>query len=377
MVGHHHHILEVVDLCLDALQHSGDAVPLPDHNYGEDAGTPWGIGRSRHRSPIVDREALEGNNPRRSRAVRMTPEVVLLSGGVGGARLARGFEHLPGIDTTVVVNVGDDDTLYGLSVSPDLDTVLYTLAGVEGAHGWGRAGDTMVLMEHLSALGVDTRFRLGDADAALNLYRTMRLGAGGPLHEITSALAETLGIRSRILPATNDVLRTEVRIGPDQWIAFQEYFVLRGHRDEVLGLRFTGSDRAGAAPGVVEAIRAADAVIITPSNPPLSIWPILAVTDIAEAVGQATRVMAVSPLFGGRALKGPADRVMASLGLPPGNVGVQAAYDGLLHDLFIDTDDREDRAELAALGIAVHVGPTRIAQKEQAIAFAGGLLELL
>ena len=123
----------------------------------------------------------------------MNADVVLLSGGVGGARLARGFEHLPDVNSTVVVNVGDDDTFYGLSVSPDLDTVLYTLAGLEGPQGWGRAGDTMVLMEHLSTLGLDTRFRLGDADAALNLYRTMRLAAGDPLHEITAALAETLG----------------------------------------------------------------------------------------------------------------------------------------------------------------------------------------
>ena len=307
----------------------------------------------------------------------MNADVVLLSGGVGGARLARGFEHLPDVNSTVVVNVGDDDTFYGLSVSPDLDTVLYTLAGLEGPQGWGRAGDTMVLMEHLSTLGLDTRFRLGDADAALNLYRTMRLAAGDPLHEITAALAETLGVRSIILPATNDVVRTRVRTGPDKWTPFQEYFVLRGHRDEVLELQFAGAEGATPAPGVVEAIRAADVVVITPSNPPLSIWPILSVGDIAEAMGQAGRVMAVSPLFGGRALKGPADRVMASLGLPPGNAGVLAAYDGLVDDLFIDTGDREDRSGLAAPGISVHVGSTRIAEQEQATAFAGRMMELL
>ena len=307
----------------------------------------------------------------------MNPSVVLLSGGVGGARLARGFEHLPGVNTTVVVNVGDDDSIYGLSVSPDLDTVLYTLAGVEGPHGWGRAGDTMVLMEHLAAFDLDTRFRLGDADAALNLYRTMRLAGGDPLHEITAALVETLGVRSRILPATNDVVHTEVRIGPDHWIPFQEYFVLRGHRDEVLELRFAGAETADAAPEVAEAIRSADAVVISPSNPPLSIWPILAIGDIAEAIGQAGRVMAVSPLFAGRALKGPADRVMASLGMPPGNSGVLAAYNGLVDDLFIDSGDREDVSGLAASGVSVHVGSTRIAAPEQAIAFAGRMMELL
>ena len=307
----------------------------------------------------------------------MSRRVVLLSGGVGGARLARGFEHLPGVDATVVVNVGDDETFYGLSVSPDIDTVLYTLAGVEGPQGWGRADDTMVLMEHLAAFGLDTRFRLGDADAALNIYRTMRLAAGDPLHEIISSLAGMLGVGSTILPAADDELRTEVRVEPDGWMPFQEYFVLRGHRDEVLGLRFTGAEQARAAPGVLEAVREADAVIITPSNPPLSIWPILAVEEIAEAVRQAGRVMAVSPLFGGRALKGPADRVMSSLGLPPGNRGVAEAYEGLLDDLFIDSGDRRDRAELAELGISVHVGSTRIAERRQAMAFAGRMMEML
>ena len=307
----------------------------------------------------------------------MTLTVVLLSGGVGGARLARGFENLPDVRTTVVVNVGDDDTIYGLAVSPDIDTVLYTLAGVEGPHGWGRAGDTMVLMDHLETLGVDTRFRLGDADAALNICRTMWLEAGDPLHEITTSLANSFGIRSRVLPATNHPVRTELRTGPDLWIPFQEYFVLRGHRDEVLEVRYAGVAEASAAPGVTEAIRSADVVVITPSNPPLSIWPILAVGDIAAALKEAGRVMAVSPLFGGRALKGPADRVMASLGLPPGNAGVLAAYEGLLDDLFIDSGDRDDHTELAASGVRVHIGSTLIAEPEQAIGFATRIVELV
>ena len=307
----------------------------------------------------------------------MKPRVVLLSGGVGGARLARGFERLPGVRTTVVANVGDDDTFYGLSVSPDIDTILYTLAGVEGPHGWGRAGDTMALMEHLAGFGVDTRFRIGDADAALNLYRTMRLSAGDPLHEITASLAAALGIRSTILPATNDRLRTRIRTGAGRWLSFQEYFVLRGHRDEVRDLRFSGSDQAAPAPGVLEAVRSAAAVIIAPSNPPLSIWPILAIADVASAVRNSSRVMAVSPLFGGRALKGPADRVMASLGLPPGNAGVLAAYDGLVTDLFIDTADRPDEGRLAGAGVSIHAGDTRIAEPARATAFAARMMDLL
>ena len=164
--------------------------------------------------------------------------------------------------------MGDDDTFYGWSVSPDLDTVLYTLAGVEGPQGWGRAGDTTVLMDHLARLGIDTRFRIGDADAALNLYRTMRLRDGDPLHAITADLAGMMGVRSRVVPATDDRSRTEVRTAAGHWLNFQEYFLLRGHRDEVAELRSDGGDEAGAAPGVVEAISDADAVIIAPSDPP-------------------------------------------------------------------------------------------------------------
>ena len=152
---------------------------------------------------------------------------------------------------------------------------------------------------------------------------------------------------------------------------------MRGHRDEVLEVRYTGAAEATAAPGVVEAIRTADVVVIAPSNPPLSIWPILAIRDVAAALEGAPRVMAVSPLFGGRALKGPADRVMASLGLPPGNAGVLAAYEGLLDDLFIDSGDREDRDGLAASGVSVHVESTLVADPERATAFAARIMELL
>ena len=302
---------------------------------------------------------------------------MILSGGVGGARLARGFEHLPDVNTTVVVNVGDDESVYGLHVSPDVDTVMYTMAGVEGPQGWGRTGDTQVLMEHLTALGVDTRFQLGDADAALNMYRTMRLVAGDELHEIIGSLAETLGISTKILPATNDTLRTQIEIRGGRWLPFQEYFVLRAHRDEVSAVRFDGSETATPAPGVVEAIRQADAVIIAPSNPPLSIWPILAIKGIANAVAQSKRVVAVSPLFGGRALKGPADTVMASLGLPAGNEGVLKAYDGILDDLVIDAGDGQDRKVLTRHGVAVHIGDTRIAQPDEAAGFARWLMEVL
>jgi len=302
--------------------------------------------------------------------------VVVLSGGVGGARLARGFEYLEGVEATVVVNVGDDDTFYGWSVSPDIDTVLYTLAEIEGPQGWGRADDSSVLMDHLESFGVDTRFRIGDADAALNLYRTMRLQAGDPLHTITTDLATMMGISSRVLPATNDRLRTRVRVGTKGWMDFQEYFVLRGHQDRVDEVRFVGQETAQAAPGVVEAINEAETVVIAPSNPPLSVWPILAVAEIAAAVGRGRPVIAVSPLFGGRALKGPADQVLTSLGFPPGHAGVLAAYPDLIRDFFIDHEDQQEQSALAESGVSVHVGSTRIAGREQAIGLARQILEI-
>ena len=307
----------------------------------------------------------------------MSRSIVILSGGVGGARLVRGFEQLEDVATTVVVNVGDDESFYGLHVSPDIDTVMYTAAGVEGPEGWGRSGDTGVLMEHLTALGVDTRFRIGDADAALNMYRTMRLAAGDPLHEVIAALGETFGLSASIVPATNDSLRTQVLTDREQWLDFQEYFVLRQHRDDVLDVRFNGASTATPAPGVVSAIRSADAVIIGPSNPPLSIWPILAVKGIANAVAQSKRVIGVSPLFSGRALKGPTDRVMAGLGLASGNAGVLDAYDGILDDLVIDVGDGQDRKDLATTGVSIQIGDTRIAEPAEAARFAAWLMELL
>jgi len=304
-------------------------------------------------------------------------QVVLLSGGVGGARLARGLAAaLDPADLTVVVNVGDDEVIYGLFVSPDLDTVAYTLAGGEGPEGWGRAGDTFTTLGHLSALGVDTRFRLGDADLALNLARTAAVRTGEQLSRVTARLAAALGVRCCLLPATDDRLNTLVRTAAGNWLSFQDYFVLRGHRDDVIDIRFDGARRSRPAPGVLEALAAADTVVIGPSNPPLSIWPILAVTGIRRAVAAAPRVIAVSPLFGGKALKGPADRVMAALGLPPGNAGVLAAYEGLLADLVVDEGDRQDVAALGGDTVRLHAANTRIVEPAAAAHFAEWLLEL-
>lgn len=297
--------------------------------------------------------------------------VVLLSGGVGGARMARGLDAVCD-DLTVVVNVGDDEVIYGLHVSPDLDTVMYTLAGTEGPEGWGLAGDTFDVMENLGVLGLDNRFRIGDRDLATNLFRTARLQEGRPLSEITAELAAGYGLTPRLLPATDRATPTRVRSG-DTWMSFQDFFVLRRGQDRVDELRYEGADDADAAPGVLKAIEQAAVVVIAPSNPPLSIWPILAIPALRSALETATRIIAVSPLFGGRALKGPADRVMASLGLAAGNQGVADAYRDFITDLVVDLGDAGDTLDTSA---SVHAFDTRIAEPGAAARFADSLLSL-
>lgn len=303
--------------------------------------------------------------------------VVMLSGGVGGARLARGLARAPGIDLTVIVNVGDDDTDYGLAVSPDIDTVMYTVAGVESEAGWGLAYDSFAVMARLEEFGVDTAMRIGDRDLAGKLFRTMERYRGVPLSEITGRMAEVIGIEVTILPASDHSVSTEILTPDDEWLSFREYFVHRAHEDDVIDIRFIGADRAVPAPGVLEAIANADAVIIGPSNPPLSIWPILAIPGIAAAIVGRPRVVGVSPLIGGKALRGPADRVLLSLGLPPGNEGVLAAYDGVVNELVIDQQDATDRGKLTALGARVHVRNTRLGSMESSVSFAEWLIEIL
>ncbi len=298
-------------------------------------------------------------------------KIVQLSGGVGGARLARGFAALSDVDLKVVVNVGDDADNHELHISPDIDTVVYTLAGVEGPNGWGRAGDTFALNEELARFGVDNTFQLGDRDLALKLYRTTELRSGATLSSVTRAVTRSFGVEAEVLPVTDDPLRTSVRVA-NGWIGFQEYFVTRRHQDEVLELRFDGADRARPAPGVIESIEAAERVVIGPSNPPLSIWPVLAVGGVREAVASHPSVVAVSPFVGGRTVKGPADRVMASLGLPPGNIGVAVAYDGLIDRLVIDTSDGDDAGSIG--GIDVTVTDTLIGDIEAAARLAAELV---
>lgn len=285
-------------------------------------------------------------------------KVVELSGGVGGARLGLGIEQIRDVESTIVVNIGDDDDIHGLWVSADLDTVIYTLAGIEGQHGWGRAGDSFVANEEMGRLGADNRFQLGDLDLAMNILRTDALRSGTSLSKFTDDVARRLGIKSSIIPASDQKVSTMVTTESAGVISFQEYFVLRGHQDRVTALEYRGAGAATAAPGCFEAIEDADVVLIAPSNPPLSIWPILAIPGYREVLARHQRVIAISPLFGGMALKGPASRVMASLGMPVGNRGVVAAYEGLIDLLVVDSSDSGDGTEID--GVPVVAMDTRI-----------------
>ncbi len=255
--------------------------------------------------------------------------------------MARGFDATPDIEATVVVNVADDDVVHGLHVSPDIDTVVYTLAGVEGPHGWGRREESWRVIDELARFpGADTSFRLGDLDLAVNLFRTGLLRDGVPLSDITQRVATAFGLGSAVLPATDDRVRTEV-LTDAGWFDFQTYFVRRSHRDRVRSVRFVGLEQAAPAPGVLEAIADADAIVIAPSNPVLSVWPVLDIGGIRGAVAEKPTI-GVSPLIGGRAVKGPAVESMEAYGLPPTVPGVISAYEGLLDALVVDRADAVD-----------------------------------
>jgi LPPG:FO 2-phospho-L-lactate transferase len=279
--------------------------------------------------------------------------ICVLSGGVGGARFGRGLvETCPPEDVTIVGNVGDDLEVLGLHVSPDLDSVLYALAGLaDEERGWGRAGETWNALGTVASLGGEAWFRLGDLDLGLHLVRTQALRAGEPLSAVTRRLASALGVDVALLPATDDRLRTWVET-PAGAFPFQEWFVARGHRDEVDVVRFEGAETAQPAPGVAAALEDAELILIAPSNPFVSIGPILAVAAIREALARRrVPAVAVSPLIGGRAVKGPADAMMGRLagGTTPAHVA--SCYPGLVDALVIDEADAADAAALADAGV--------------------------
>lgn len=305
-------------------------------------------------------------------------EIVVLSGGVGGARFVRGLVDLvPPQDVTVIGNVGDDVEIMGLHVSPDLDTILYTLADLaDEERGWGRRRETWNVLETARGLGEEeTWFQLGDRDLGLHLVRTKALRGGEPLSSVTRRVASAFGLEVTLLPATDDKLRTVIET-PAGAFPFQEWFVKRGHKDKVDGLRFEGAGWARPAPGVIEAIEQASLVVIAPSNPYISVWPILAVAGIRVTVQRTrTPVVAVSPLIGGRAVKGPLDAMIRRLagGTTPAHVA--RCYPGLLDALVIDQTDAAGADALEAVRVRPFVTRTLIKDRRAARLLAEAVLE--
>ena len=312
-------------------------------------------------------------------------KVLALAGGVGGAKLAAGLEAaLPPGDLSVVVNTADDFDLWGLRICPDLDTVMYTLAGIANPEtGWGIIGESFGALEMLAGYGEDTWFKLGDRDLATHVLRTTRLRSGEPLTRVTADLSGALGVESAMLPMCDEPVAT-VLDTPDGPLEFQEYFVRRRQRDEVLGMRLQGVGDARPTEAVLRALAGADLVVLCPSNPVVSIGPILAVPGMREALASSSvPKIAVSPIVGGRALKGPADRMLASLGHEVSSVGVSRMYEGLVSGMVIDGVDEGERLGIEALGMRVLVTavimrdePDRVRLAREVLGFGAGLVVL-
>jgi LPPG:FO 2-phospho-L-lactate transferase len=299
-------------------------------------------------------------------------KITALAGGTGAAKLLRGLGRLlDPRDLTVVVNTGDDTEIWGLHVSPDLDTVCYTLAGViDERKGWGLTDETFHALDQIARFGEPVWFNLGDRDLATHLHRTRLLREGRTLTQITRAIAQSLGVTATVLPMSDQPVRTRI-LGPDGWLAFQEYFVREKAQVEVRAVNYAGAPAARPAPGVLDALRTADAVLLCPSNPITSIGPILAVPGLVPAL-QATEaiVAAVSPIVGGDAVSGPAGRLMAAAGLPVSATGVARAYGGWLDLLVFDEQDRALASEIRSAGAAPVVAPTLMSSRDAEVTLA-------
>jgi len=307
--------------------------------------------------------------------------VLCLAGGVGGAKLADGLQQAlaPG-ELTVIVNTGDDLERHALTICPDHDTVLYTLAGIaDPAQGWGVAGESWQVMDQLARLGDDTLFRLGDRDIATHLYRTALLRAGARPTEVAFELARALEVPSRILPMSDDPVRTRVRT-PDGWLDFQDYFVRLHQAPDVLEVAFDGAAEATVTPEAVDAIRSAEVIVVAPSNPVVSIGPILAVPGLLAEIVAARRrgvpSIGVSGIIGGKALRGPADRMMTSLGQESSALGVARRYAAadLIDVFFVDHADEGLVAEIGALGLHVLATDTVMADAASRLRLAREML---
>lgn len=301
--------------------------------------------------------------------------IVVLCGGVGAARFLGGLVRVVDPATvTAIVNVADDATFHGLHVSPDIDTVLYTLAGiVNEEHGWGVRDETFHVQEALARLGRDTWFQLGDADIATHLHRTALLREGVPLSVVTARLAVAFGVAVRVLPASDEAMATVVRTD-DGWLAFQDYFVRRRQQDTVREIRFDGA--LTPAPGVLEAIASARVVIVAPSNPLVSIGPLLAIHGVRDALRETgAPVVAVSPIVGGGAIKGPAAAMLASLGHEVSPAGVARLYADFLDALVLDQTDAAHAGAVAATGVRPVLAQTIMRDDDAKASLARAVLD--
>jgi LPPG:FO 2-phospho-L-lactate transferase len=304
--------------------------------------------------------------------------ITAIAGGVGAARLLRGLVRVvPPTDVTAVVNTGDDTVLHGLHISPDLDTVLYTLAGrSDDERGWGLAGETWTVMDALETLGGDAWFRLGDRDLATHLYRTRRLSEGTTLSTVTAELTTVLGVGARLLPMSDDAVRTRLRLRDGEEVEFQDYFVRRRHAVAVSAVRYQGADEATPAPGVLESLAQAQRIVVCPSNPVLSIGPVLAVPGVAAALtARRDHVVAVSPIVAGAALKGPADRLLGELGHEVSVVGVARMYAPIAATLVVDEADAALAPAVEAAGLRCRVVPTIMSDVARAAELAAVVVE--
>ncbi len=279
--------------------------------------------------------------------------LVVLTGGTGGAKLIHGLSlEISPEELCIVCNTGDDFVLHGLHISPDLDTIAYTLGGVvDREKGWGIQGDTFTALEWLEKYGGESWFKLGDRDLATHITRSRLLREGLTLAQVTERIGKSLGVKAALLPMSNDPVETKIQT-PAGEISFQEYFVKRRWEVEVSGVSYAGAEASRPAPGVLDAIRAARGVIVCPSNPVTSIGPILAVPGIREALRETkAAVLAVSPIIGGRPVSGPADRLMAAAGMEISSFGVAKAYAGFVDLFALAPEDKNWRTRIEALGV--------------------------
>ncbi|MCL4312806.1 MAG: 2-phospho-L-lactate transferase [Actinobacteria bacterium] len=305
--------------------------------------------------------------------------ITALAGGVGGARMLEGLTAvIDPSDITAVVNTGDDTIMHGLHISPDIDTVTYKLAGIANKEtGWGIQDDTWEVMDALLRLGGETWFRLGDKDLATHLFRTQRLREGATLTTVTLEVARALGVAVRILPMSDDPVSTKLDSKDGIELEFQEYFVKLRHSVPIAKVRYVGADRARAAPGVLSSLEDASKIVICPSNPILSIGPIKAVPEIGKSLlTYRDKTVAISPIISGRALRGPADHLLAELGYEPSVVGVAALYSEFAKTLIIDEADRDLAQAVEKQGINCFVAPTVMNSRDDAVRLASNVLTL-